>query len=171
MRRRKIGAIAEIRKKEGGVASSAPLEETLPFQVEEEVLTVGERLRRLVPELDQSQIDFLAGLPFDPTKGAVLVEIVNLFKTIGAAETFHFLSGAKTPADVFWNQPILVPVRALAMEEMELRTAEEEVVKGAEKCGRCGSDRVHSEAKQTRSLDEPTTIFYRCSACGKRWKN
>lgn len=37
-------------------------------------------------------------------------------------------------------------------------------------CPRCKSDLVTTEARQTRSADEPTTIFCRCVRCDKAWR-
>lgn len=37
-------------------------------------------------------------------------------------------------------------------------------------CGRCKSTKTTSTQKQTRSADEPMTVFVLCMSCGKRWK-
>lgn len=37
------------------------------------------------------------------------------------------------------------------------------------KCRRCGSNAVDTEQKQTRSADEPMTIFCLCRKCETRW--
>ena len=37
-------------------------------------------------------------------------------------------------------------------------------------CGRCKSIKTTSTQKQTRSADEPMTVFVLCLSCGKRWK-
>lgn len=37
-------------------------------------------------------------------------------------------------------------------------------------CGRCKSTKTTSTQKQTRSADEPMTVFVFCLNCGKRWK-
>lgn len=41
-----------------------------------------------------------------------------------------------------------------------------------ERCPRCGGDRAYFMQLQTRSADEPMTVFYRCanSDCAHRWK-
>ncbi|KAK6113423.1 Transcription factor S-II (TFIIS) family protein [Brugia pahangi] len=41
-----------------------------------------------------------------------------------------------------------------------------------ERCPRCAGDRAYFMQLQTRSADEPMTIFYRCanSECAHRWK-
>ncbi len=37
-------------------------------------------------------------------------------------------------------------------------------------CGRCKSIKTTSTQKQTRSADEPMTVFVLCMNCGNRWK-
>mmetsp|Transcript_7723 Transcript_7723/g.14569 ORF Transcript_7723/g.14569 Transcript_7723/m.14569 type:complete len:356 (-) Transcript_7723:81-1148(-) len=37
-------------------------------------------------------------------------------------------------------------------------------------CGRCKSIKTTSTQKQTRSADEPMTVFVLCLSCGNRWK-
>jgi DNA-directed RNA polymerase subunit M/transcription elongation factor TFIIS len=37
------------------------------------------------------------------------------------------------------------------------------------KCGKCKSAEVDVEQKQTRSADEPMTLFALCTNCGSRW--
>jgi len=40
------------------------------------------------------------------------------------------------------------------------------------KCPKCDHDRAYFMQIQTRSADEPMTIFYKCcsATCGNRWK-
>jgi len=43
--------------------------------------------------------------------------------------------------------------------------------KGGEfRCGKCKSTNTIFTEKQTRSSDEPMTVFICCLNCGKRWK-
>ena len=37
-------------------------------------------------------------------------------------------------------------------------------------CEKCKHDRAFYIEKQTRSADEPSTIFYKCVGCGFQWK-
>jgi transcription elongation factor S-II len=37
-------------------------------------------------------------------------------------------------------------------------------------CPKCRSNAVDTEQKQTRSADEPMTIFITCLNCGKKWR-
>ena len=38
-------------------------------------------------------------------------------------------------------------------------------------CEKCGHDEAVWWMLQTRSADEPTTQFYRCTKCGYTWRN
>jgi len=37
-------------------------------------------------------------------------------------------------------------------------------------CPECRNDEAYFREIQTRSADEPATIFYRCTRCAKTWK-
>ena len=41
---------------------------------------------------------------------------------------------------------------------------------GFERCRKCKSTRTNYRALQTRSGDEPMTLFFSCKDCGARWK-
>jgi DNA-directed RNA polymerase subunit M len=38
------------------------------------------------------------------------------------------------------------------------------------KCPKCGNEKAYYWIRQTRSADEPSTRFYRCTECGKVWR-
>ncbi|MEW6592559.1 MAG: transcription factor S [Candidatus Hadarchaeota archaeon] len=38
------------------------------------------------------------------------------------------------------------------------------------KCPKCGNDQAYWWIRQTRSADEPSTRFYRCTKCKKVWR-
>ena len=44
-----------------------------------------------------------------------------------------------------------------------------EVEEGISTCKKCGSKRVFSYQKQSRSSDEPSTTYCECVACRSRW--
>ena len=44
------------------------------------------------------------------------------------------------------------------------------IVEGAFKCRRCGSEKTTYYQMQTRSADEPMTQFITCLTCGNRWR-
>jgi transcription elongation factor S-II len=64
--------------------------------------------------------------------------------------------------------------QALAMEQLKRETAALEGSKeeGCDlfKCNRCGKSRTRYFEMQTRSADEPMTVFIKCLNCGKDWR-
>lgn len=44
------------------------------------------------------------------------------------------------------------------------------VTEGVYKCSKCGGKKTRQHEMQTRSADEPMTIFIRCVNCGNSWK-
>ena len=40
----------------------------------------------------------------------------------------------------------------------------------AANCGKCGNDHAYYQQLQIRSADEPMTTFFKCTACGMRWR-
>lgn len=56
----------------------------------------------------------------------------------------------------------------IKMKEMIKSGAD--VPEGLIQCGKCGSRRVAWYQLQTRSADEPMTVFCQCAVCSKRWK-
>jgi DNA-directed RNA polymerase subunit M/transcription elongation factor TFIIS len=54
------------------------------------------------------------------------------------------------------------------IEEL-LASGRKERAEGFLKCNKCQSKEVDVEQKQTRSADEPMTLFALCTKCGTRW--
>jgi hypothetical protein len=52
----------------------------------------------------------------------------------------------------------------------ELNTGDADAPDGLLQCRRCGSKKTAYVQMQTRSADEPSTIFANCIACGNRWR-
>lgn len=38
-------------------------------------------------------------------------------------------------------------------------------------CPKCGNDEAYYYLQQTRSADEPPTVFYTCTKCGYSWRS
>jgi len=68
-----------------------------------------------------------------------------------------------------WNHPTFDDIRFKREEQDNFIENPFEVEEGVLECGKCGSMRVFSFTKQTRSADEPMTTFAECIACGKKW--
>lgn len=70
---------------------------------------------------------------------------------------------------LLWSHPTFDNEKIKIEEENEFMVCPYELSEGALECGQCGSKKIFSKTKQTRSMDEPTTVFARCSECGKKW--
>jgi DNA-directed RNA polymerase subunit M/transcription elongation factor TFIIS len=57
--------------------------------------------------------------------------------------------------------------KEMAMEKMR---AKEDDYNGLLKCGKCKSLKTDYTTMQTRSADEPATVFASCRNCGNRWR-
>ena len=77
------------------------------------------------------------------------------------------------PADILWpNGPTAKAIAVnkandLRMEEIK---AEEDDYEGILQCRKCKSKKTSYYQLQTRSADEPMTIFITCLNCGKHWR-
>lgn len=79
-------------------------------------------------------------------------ELTPIFDRIGASQ--------KESADAM----------ALVKELEELEPADIASFKSAIACNKCKSDDITYLFQQTRSADEPMTIFCTCKRCNSRWK-
>lgn len=54
------------------------------------------------------------------------------------------------------------------LDETELKSGQSTIKK---ECEKCGNDEAVWWMLQTRSADEPTTQFYRCTKCSYTWRD
>lgn len=100
-----------------------------------------------------------------------LYQIVGLLQKLGFEQGYQYLTTVDNRRQLLWNSPTLLQARQKQEIDIEIMRNKTEVVAGAAKCGRCGSEEVMTAQRQTRSADEPMTNFHRCNACGNRWKS
>ncbi len=77
-----------------------------------------------------------------------------------------------SPADLFpelWN-PIYEKVAAKQLRRELLGVDPSKVIDGPFQCARCKGRKITYTSLQTRSADEPMTVFWYCVICEKRWK-
>jgi transcription elongation factor S-II len=94
----------------------------------------------------------------------------NLNELVKSGKIKAYDVGNMTPNQMFpesWASIIEEKVRKDRIA-FEIRT--EHTVQGVYKCGRCKNDRITYYQVQTRSADEPTTLFCTCTKCGNKWK-
>jgi DNA-directed RNA polymerase subunit M/transcription elongation factor TFIIS len=70
---------------------------------------------------------------------------------------------------VGWNSPTYDDVTAKFKEHDEYLVKPFEVVEGVAQCGKCGSKKTWSVARQLRSGDEAMSTISRCVECGNSW--
>jgi DNA-directed RNA polymerase subunit M/transcription elongation factor TFIIS len=68
-----------------------------------------------------------------------------------------------------WNSTTFDSVRSKIVEHDEYLVKPFDVVEGVAQCGKCGSKKTWSIAKQMRSGDEGTSTISRCVECGNHW--
>ncbi len=79
------------------------------------------------------------------------------------------------------NCAYAMPVRQPLSRKMQLKAKKvDDILGGADAwknvdqtdavCPSCPNRRAYYMQFQTRSADEPMTVFYKCTACGCRWK-
>ena len=67
-----------------------------------------------------------------------------------------------------WESPCFDTQRLQIQEQDDFIENPFEVMEGVLEC-KCGSKRVFSYTKQTRSADEPMTTFAECAVCKSKW--
>ncbi len=67
-----------------------------------------------------------------------------------------------------YDHPSFAAVARAIDEQNHFLAKPFEIAEGVLKC-KCGSIRVFSYTKQTRSADEATTVFAQCAECKRKW--
>ena len=70
---------------------------------------------------------------------------------------------------LLWGHPSFDNEKKKIEEENDFMVCPYEISEGVLKCSKCGCRKIFSFSKQTRSMDEPTTVFALCSECGNKW--
>ena len=65
-----------------------------------------------------------------------------------------------------WKRPEMQPGHRAVITRQE----DDDVKDSLIKCENCKNNTVQTREFQTRSADEPMTVFCNCTTCGKRWK-
>jgi DNA-directed RNA polymerase subunit M/transcription elongation factor TFIIS len=92
----------------------------------------------------------------------------NLRTATNATQGIKTLLEKIKKKEMLWKDSSFERMLKIEQEEDEFLETPLEVAEGAIKC-KCGSERVYSFSKQTRSGDESTTVFALCTACKSKW--
>lgn len=140
--------------------------------------TIQDLLGRLWPQGGSSQLNLLVNLEY-PTggkvldlsrRGDILVEVVGMLRSQPFEDVVDFLKSTSSPEDILWKQVALESSEVKLQREIGLHDEKEVGIKGVGRCRFCGSNELVFQQKQTRSGDEAMTVFVRCVACHKNWR-
>jgi DNA-directed RNA polymerase subunit M/transcription elongation factor TFIIS len=101
---------------------------------------------------------------------ARLLDVRSLIRHTDFATTLEFLKKLPDADVIITESPLLLATRQQHQLEDELIERREDVTEGEYTCGKCTSRRIGRRLKQTRSADEPMSVFLRCTACSNRWR-
>lgn len=110
-----------------------------------------------------------------------IYEVANVLIQKGYEETYNWLSGRDWLDDysdnfdeiykqMIFNSPVMQSTRQKFQLDLSIYKTRVEAGKG-DPCPRCGSEETLSRNKQTRSPDEPVSVFNTCISCGKNWRS
>lgn len=78
------------------------------------------------------------------------------------------IDNLKKDINMGWNHPVFYNVMCRIKEQDDFILKPFEVEEGVIEC-RCGSKRVFSYSKQSRSADEPMSTYAQCMQCKATW--
>ncbi len=107
-----------------------------------------------------------------------IYEIVNMLNTLDYEVVYNFLNvdwekilGSRNiRRKILFENPLLKSAKDKLDMDMEIFRGHIDVTKGAVDCPKCGSEETLSVEQQTRSADEPMSIFSNCLQCKWRWR-
>jgi DNA-directed RNA polymerase subunit M/transcription elongation factor TFIIS len=70
---------------------------------------------------------------------------------------------------LLWSHDSFSKEQKKIEEENDFMVCPYEISEGVLTCKKCKCRKIFSYTKQTRSMDEPTTVFAFCSECGFKW--
>jgi DNA-directed RNA polymerase subunit M/transcription elongation factor TFIIS len=106
-------------------------------------------------------------------------EVVNMLNELNYEQVYNFLStdwetvfGSmhNIRRKIIFDNPLMAPARDKFQLDMEIFRTRVDVTKGAVDCRKCGSEETISMEKQTRSADEPTSVYVFCTQCKHKWR-
>jgi DNA-directed RNA polymerase subunit M/transcription elongation factor TFIIS len=115
------------------------------------------------------QLQFLNGKKVFENDPSIYLEVSKLLETKSFTETISILKQSESEEEFIWNLDSLVESKNNLYREISLALKKEQGSKGAGKCRFCSSKELVFISKQTRSSDEPATIFVKCVLCKKTW--
>ena len=143
-----------------------------------ELISLDEQYRDLVPitVLRPAELQYVSTLVYRDTDEKILVlgnrsmvfELISLLLTVGYSDSVKFLSTLTSETEFLFNLPTLKVAREKSILDLKILKWKPKIEAGTSRCHRCKSQQLWVFEKQTRSSDEPMTLFYQCMNCGRR---
>jgi DNA-directed RNA polymerase subunit M/transcription elongation factor TFIIS len=136
-------------------------------------LAYKRKVHALLSELKRSPTKIRVGLSVTGDRVAVNFEIFPQLVYRLKTKELESAKLATYSPDVLWpDGPYSTALFKAHEKDMmfEKIKAREEDYNGLLKCGKCKSTKTDYTTMQTRSADEPATVFASCRACGNRWR-
>jgi DNA-directed RNA polymerase subunit M/transcription elongation factor TFIIS len=124
-------------------------------------------IEQLVPKL----ISFIFGLQVnnEPLSQDILDEIeVHLDKYVTALKVYY--KKYDNEEDLIWHQDIFLEAQESVKMEIIRAKYKPLGITDYGHCPQCNSKNLHVVEKQTRSSDEPSTLFITCLYCNFNWR-
>lgn len=152
---------------------------TVPIDIKKEKLSTEDWFMQFLPLFsgDLNVLKTLLSLTYENNNPIInqnnediVKEVISLYMKNGLDFTVQFLNGCKNNEHIFWESPEMSEARESLAHEASVYQTQEQGVKGVGKCKYCPSTELAYATKQTRSGDEPQTIFVQCTMCRKKWR-
>ncbi len=135
-------------------------------------------LRAQIDDITEDEISAIMGMEYRNgsliAEGESLYELVHMIKSLGKdSALLHLRSRAfKDVADLIFSSDEFKEEKSKRGVERDLYKNKMKAISGVFTCPKCGGSRTTQAEKQTRSADEPMTVFVRCLAagCGHKWR-
>lgn len=97
-----------------------------------------------------------------------IFQIINEIKNNKSINLQNLLTKIKN-GKLYWKHDFFKELIDKEIEQDNFLIKPFEIEEGVLECNKCGSKRVFSYSKQSRSADEPMSTFATCVSCNSKW--
>lgn len=120
----------------------------------------------------QKNIDYILNKTRGPDQRLKIYEILCMIcNPNSGSNSLEDVVVALKNDGLLWMNSSFDKERKKVKEENDFNVCPYHISEGVLKCGKCGCKKIFSFSKQTRSMDEPMTVFALCSnkECNNKW--
>ena len=102
----------------------------------------------------------------------LIPDLLYLYKNRSLEELVNIaqLADKNNPKSILFIHPLQNKNKEIYNNEKLVRTFEAKAIESSTLiCSKCGKNKIFISQKQTSSLDEGKTYFYKCANCGNQW--